>query len=134
MLNFISCLKDNFPKWIDLRSKGGCPDVLDDDIIINITSISSIANCLRFIMRYEKMSEFQINRMYIYYYIDNLNIDSVLKFITNKGVCSEKEYPYDLSKIDLPKNVKIVQKFDIDYIFIKNNINSIKKYLYITNN
>jgi len=128
MLNFNLCLKNTLPKWIDLRSNAGCPDVLDDGTMINITYISSVANCLRYIMKYEKMKEFQISRIYIYYYTDNFNVNDVLKLITNKGVCSEKDYPYDLSNIDL-FDFQNLQKFDINYMFIKNNIKNIKKYL-----
>lgn len=132
MFKFISCLKDNLPEWFDLRSNAGCPEVLNDDTLINITCISSVANCLRYIMKHEKIKEFQLSRLYIYYHLNDFNdfnVKSVLKLIMEKGVCSEKDYPYDLSNIDLPKKPQNLQKIDIKYIFIKNNINNIKKYL-----
>lgn len=128
MFNFNLCLKNNLPKWIDLRTDTGCPDVLDDDTL-NITCISSIANCLRYIMKHEKMKEFQISRLYIYYCIDDFNASSILNLIINKGVYSEKDCSYDLCKTDIPKQNENLQKFDIKYMFIKNNIDNIKKYL-----
>jgi hypothetical protein len=129
MFNFNLCLKNTLPKWIDLRSGGGCPDVLDDGTMINITYISSVVNCLRYIMKYEKMKEFQISRLYVYYHLDDFNINDVLNLIINKGVYSEKDCSYDLCKIDIPKQNENLQKFDIKYMFIKNNIDNIKKYL-----
>ena len=78
MLNL--CLKNNFPAWIDLRSNSGCPDVLDDSIL-NISPISSVVNCIRYLLKYTDKKDFNISRLYLYYYTENIDIKNILKFI-----------------------------------------------------
>ena len=104
MLNL--CFKDNFPKWIDFRSKAGCPDVLDDDVL-NISPLSSAINCIRYLLKHTNQEDFKISRLYLYYYLkNNITLKNTLNFIKENGVCSEKEYPYDMSKIDITPVIK----------------------------
>jgi hypothetical protein len=58
----ISCFKDKFPKWIDLRSDNGCPDILDD-FNLNISAISSVINCIRYLLKTKNQTDFKISRL-----------------------------------------------------------------------
>jgi len=124
MLNL--CFKDNFPKWIDFRSKAGCPDVLDDDVL-NISPLSSAINCIRYLLKHTNQEDFKISRLYLYYYLkNNITLKNTLNFIKENGVCSEKEYPYDMSKIDITPNIKELKYFKLDFKPVKNKVKYIK--------
>jgi hypothetical protein len=127
MLNL--CFKDNFPKWIDLRSNANCPDVLDDSIL-NISPISSIVNCIRYLLKHNNQEDFKISRIYLYYCLKNnlknIDLKNTLNFIKEKGVCSEKDYPYDISKIDITPNIKELKYFKLDFKPVKNKVKYIK--------
>jgi hypothetical protein len=123
MLNL--CIKRNFPKWIDLRENAGCPDVLDDSIL-NISPISSIVNCMRYLLKHDNKKDFKISRLYLYYYLKNFNLENILEFIKHKGVCSEKDWPYDVTKIDISPDEKELTYFNIDYKRVKNKVKYIK--------
>jgi len=119
------CNKGNFPKWIDLRENSGCPDVFDD-YILNISAISSIVNCVRYLLKHNNKKDFKISRLYLYYYIKNLDLENVLKFIKQKGVCSEQDWSYDIAKIDTKPDIKELKYFNLDFKSVKNKIKYIK--------
>jgi hypothetical protein len=123
MLNL--CSKGKFPKWIDLRSKAGCPDVLDD-YTLNISPISSVVNCIRYLLKHNNKKDFKISRLYLYYYLKNNNLKNTLNFIKEKGICSEKDWPYDITKTDTTPNVEELKYFELDYKCIKNKVKYIK--------
>jgi hypothetical protein len=125
-----SCFKDKFPKWIDLRSNGGCPNILDDSIL-NISAISSVTNCIRYLLKHNNQKDYKISRLYLYYYIKNIqdgNIDikTTLNFIKENEICSEDDYPYDVNNIDIKPVVTDMRKFYINYIPIANKVKHIK--------
>ena len=119
------CSKGNFPKWIDLRSQAGCPDVLDDSIL-NISPISSVVNCIRYLLKHNNKKDFKISRLYLYYYLKNNNLKNTLNFIKEKGICSEKEWPYDITKTDILPNTTELNYFELDYKLVKNKVKYIK--------
>ena len=123
MLNL--CLKNNFPAWIDLRSNSGCPDVLDDSIL-NISPISSVVNCIRYLLKYTDKKDFNISRLYLYYYTENIDLKNILKFIKEKGVCSEKDLPYDITKNDVPPIITDLRYFNLEFKSVKNKVKYIK--------
>lgn len=123
MLNL--CYKGKFPKWIDLRSKAGCPDVLDDSIL-NISPISSVVNSIRYLLKHSNKKDYKISRLYLYYYIKDINIENVLNFIKEKGVCSEKDWPYDITKTAITPDVKELKYLKINYKKVKNKVKYIK--------
>ena len=127
MLNL--CFKDKFPKWIDFRSKAGCPDILDDSDL-NISPISSIVNCIRYLLKHNNLEDFKISRIYLYCYLKNnlkdITLKNTLNFIKEKGVCSEKDYPYDMSKIDTIPVINELKYFKLDFKPVKNKVKYIK--------
>ena len=124
-------------KWIDLRSNSGCPEVLN---ILNIktSSISTVCNVIRFLMLKKSLNFNLPSRLYLYYFtrlIENkleknleVKVKNIFKCINTYGICFEKEYPYDITKVDIKPEIKSIN-FDIKYKLLNEDINEIKEYL-----
>jgi hypothetical protein len=124
------------PNWIDLRSNNGCPAVLNKENL-KIDSIISVSNAIRFLLK-KKNDDFQPSILYMYYFSrlisNNLNQNEVkfldiFKSIKMYGFCSEKEYKYDIQKINDKPEIKGNYKYNLEFYKVNKNINDIKKTL-----
>jgi hypothetical protein len=126
------------PKWIDLRSKGGCPAVINK-LELNTSSVSSVCNAIRFLMKQKNMKDFLPSRLYLYYFsrlIENklennreVKFRNIFKAIKNYGICSEKDYQYDFAKVNDKPNIVGTTEINFRYTLIKEDIHEIKIYL-----
>jgi hypothetical protein len=125
------------PKWIDMRSNAGCPEVLNI-LNINTSSISTVCNVIRFLMKKKSINNYLPSRLYLYYFtrlIENkldknleVKVKNIFKCINTYGICLEKDYSYDISKVNIKPEIDNFD-FSINYKLINEDINEIKEYL-----
>lgn len=122
-------LSPNMPPVLDQGSLGSC--------VSNATS-----NCLRYLLRKEKKTEFQPSRLFIYYntrvLIENKDenddcgvcIRDVCKALSKYFACGERLWPYDINKFNVkPSNdayAKAKEHSTIKYFSVPQNLISIK--------
>ena len=129
--------KKNLSKWVDLRSNAGCPEVLSI-INLNTSSLSTVCNVIRFLMKKKSINNFLPSRLYLYYFtrlIENkldknleVKVKNIFKCINQYGICLEKEYPYDILNFNIKPEIKNTE-FNIKYFLLDENINIIKEQL-----
>ena len=114
-LNLWLFKKSKYPCWIDMRLKAGCPNVLDD-LILNISDITSISNCIRYHLKYTSQKEFQISRLYLHYNVKERHINNILNFINKNEVCSEKDWNYGINNVGIPPtSYSNLEKFHVEF-------------------
>lgn len=128
------------PTWVDLRKDAKCPAILDQ-LQLGSCTANGASNALRFLLRKDKLEEFQPSRLFIYYFTRSLhntiNFDSgasirnTIKAVKQFGTCSEKELPYDIANFKNPPPSDLVEsaKKHIDafsYYYVRNDTDSIK--------
>jgi C1A family cysteine protease len=93
------------PASVDLRQQ--CPPVYDQGHLGSCTA-NCLAGAYEFDLKKQKKPDYMPSRLFIYYnervLINTVNSDSGayirdgIKTMNNQGVCSEKDWPYDISK------------------------------------
>lgn len=97
-------LEVELPEHVDLSSNGGWGDILDQGDLGSCVS-NSVATCIRYVRKKDKMTVYDPSRLFIYYFgrlIENfpisedtgLYIRSGYKSVAQYSVCSEKNWPY----------------------------------------
>lgn len=119
--------------WIDMRANAGCPEVLNHP---EMSSICSVSNTLRYLMKKNDMKDFLPSILYTYYFIKKHNhkdekhikYKDIFKAIKNHGIVSEKDYPYIEDNKDKEPNIK-GKEFNFSYELIEENVHKIKEIL-----
>ena len=129
--------KEKLPTWIDLRTSNGCPAIINKQNT-NISSIISVSNAIRFLLR-KRNDDFQPSILYMYYFSrllsNNLNQNvkvnyvDIFNSINTYGICSEKDYKYDINKINDKPEIIGSNKYEIEFHEVKKNVDDIKKIL-----
>lgn len=102
----------NLPSSVDLR-RGNLPPVLDQGELGSCTA-NATSNTLRFLLRKEKLQDYQPSRLFIYYFSRLIegtqNEDSgclirdVMKCVSKYGSCSEHLLPYNVNQFTIKPN------------------------------
>ena len=131
------------PVAVDLRTSNFTPPVLDQGQIGSCTSNAS-SNALRYLLKKEKMTEWQPSRLYIYWFSrfieGSTNQDSgcqirdVMTAIHTYGACDEKLLPYNINRFtNRPSNscVRAATPHikDFKYLSVSNSEASLKNCL-----
>jgi len=131
------------PQILDLRNTNFCPPVLDQGQLGSCTANAS-SNALRFLLKKEKLKEWQPSRLYIYWFSRFLEgttgedsgcyIRDVMSSIHTYGACDEKLLPYNINIFrNRPSNTCVrnatphIKNFK--YLSVSNNLTSIKNCL-----
>lgn len=127
------------PGWIDLRSNASLPDVLNQGSINNTSSVNAVSNAIRYWLRKQNKKEYQPSRLYMDYYTKQINnkkndvysLRDVMKAIKKYGICSENNWPYDESKVNVKPNDDIVKEYSLNfnYYSVKNKTKYLKQAL-----
>lgn len=125
------------PLWIDLRQNEGCPKILNEETL-NCSGSNALSNIIRFWLRKQGKIEYQPSRLYMYYFgrlLDNnteydsgVCLKKLFKGIEKFGICSEKNWPYDIDKFNIKPDSDIPKENinNFKYYSVKNNINELK--------
>ncbi len=125
------------PEWIDLRENESCPKILNEETL-NSSGSNALSNVIRFWLRKQKKPEYQPSRLYIYYFARSLDnnteydtgicLKNLFKAIQTFGICSEKNWPYDITKFNIKPDSDIPKEniSTFKYYSVKNKINNLK--------
>ena len=130
-------------KVVDLRTSNCTSPVLDQGQLGSCTANAS-SNALRFLLKKEKLTEWQPSRLYIYWFSRFLEgttsedsgcyIRDVMKAIHTYGACDEKLLPYNINNYRTRPSNSCVRNAtphikDFKYLSVNNNETSIKNCL-----
>jgi C1A family cysteine protease len=127
-------------QWVDLRSNASCPKVLNSENL-NSSASNALSNLIRFWLRKKNKKEYQPSRLYMYYFArsleNNINNDTdvslknLCRAVEKFGICSEKNWPYDIAKFNIKPDDNIVKETTINfkYYHVKNKIHELKRLL-----
>lgn len=129
------------PEWIDLRADGNFPNILDKGVL-SCNSVHAVSNVMRFWLRKLNKQEFQPSRLFMYYFArlledkiyaeEEVSLESVFRVISEIGVCSEKDFPYDVEKVFEEPSLECQQLATkhcnkLKYFSVRNKTKSIKE-------
>lgn len=136
--------KEILPSFVDLRSNSKAPAILDQ-LQLGSCTANGASNALRYLLRKDKLPEFQPSRLYIYYFTrvlhGTVNSDSgasirnTVKSVKQYGTCTEKELPYDITKFTEKPSDALIEsaKSHIEpfaYYSVRNNTEALKNAVY----
>jgi len=131
------------PTIVDLRTSNLIPNILDQGQLGSCTA-NAASNALRYLLKKEKLKEWQPSRLYIYWFSrfleDTTNEDSgcyirdVMKAIHTYGACDEKLLPYNINIFKKRPSNSCVRNAtphikNFKYLSVSNNDVSIKNCL-----
>jgi len=127
-------------KIVDLRTSNFTSPILDQGQLGSCTANAS-SNALRYLLKKEKLTEWQPSRLYIYWFSrlleGTVNEDSgcyirdVMKAIHTYGACDEKLLPYNINNFRIRPSNSCVRNAtphikNFRYLSVSNNETSIK--------
>jgi len=133
----------SLPSKVDLRTTKYVPEIIDQGQLGSCTA-NATSNALRFLLKKEKLVDWQPSRLYIYWFSRFLEgttdsdsgcvIRDVMKSIHTYGACDEKLLPYNINKFKQRPNNNCVRQAtphtkDFKYFTVNNDTNSIKSCL-----
>ncbi|KAG5192580.1 hypothetical protein JKP88DRAFT_173271 [Tribonema minus] len=107
---FVSAAKSSIPAAVDLRTTGFVPPAMDQGQA-GTCSAHAASSALRFLIRKEKLQDFQPSRLFIYFtsrvYVEGVApsedtgcaLRDVVKALSTYHVCNERYMPYSDTKI-----------------------------------
>lgn len=114
-----------WPHSVDLRKSGFMPPVYDQGQLGSCTG-NGIAGAIEYDMAAQKLDVWAPSRLWIYYYERVLEgtvdqdagaaIRDGFKVINNKGFCSEKTWPYDISQFTVQPNADAQKEASVDRV------------------